>query len=98
MTPEFKAYAQQIVDNSRSLAAALTERGFKLSSGGSDNHLILIDVTQQGLTGRQMAKALHASGIVCNFNRVPFDPRPAIIPAASSHWHAGYYQPRVCSR
>jgi glycine hydroxymethyltransferase len=81
MTPEFKAYAQQIVDNSRALAAALTERGFALSSGGSDNHLILIDVTTKGLTGRQMAKALDASGIVCNFNRIPFDPRPAMNPS-----------------
>lgn len=81
MKPEFKAYAQKIVDNSRSLATALTERGFKLSSGGSDNHLILIDVTSKGLTGRQMAKALDASGIVCNFNRVPFDPRPAMNPS-----------------
>ncbi len=81
MTPEFKAYAQQIVDNSRALAAALVERGFALSSGGSDNHLILIDVTSKGLTGRQMAKALDASGIVCNFNRIPFDPRPAMNPS-----------------
>lgn len=81
MTPEFKAYAQQIVDNSRALAAALIERGFALSSGGSDNHLILIDVTPKGLTGRQMAKALDASGIVCNFNRIPFDPRPAMNPS-----------------
>lgn len=81
MTPEFKAYAQQIVDNSRALAAALMERGFALSSGGSDNHLILIDVTTKGLTGRQMAKALDASGIVCNFNRIPFDPRPAMNPS-----------------
>jgi glycine hydroxymethyltransferase len=81
MTPEFKVYAQQIVDNSRALAAALMERGFALSSGGSDNHLILIDVTPKGLTGRQMAKALDASGIVCNFNRIPFDPRPAMNPS-----------------
>ena len=81
MTPEFKAYSQQIVDNSRALAAALTERGFALSSGGSDNHLILIDVTTKGLTGRQMAKALDAAGIVCNFNRIPFDSRPAMNPS-----------------
>ncbi len=81
LTPEFKAYAQQIVDNSRALAAALQERGFALSSGGSDNHLILIDVTTKGLTGRQMAKALDASGIVCNFNRIPFDSRPAMNPS-----------------
>ncbi len=81
LTPEFKLYAQQIVDNSRALAAALLARGFALSSGGSDNHLILIDVTTKGLTGRQMAKALDAAGIVCNFNRIPFDPRPAMNPS-----------------
>ena len=80
MTPEFKAYAQQIVDNSRSLAAALTERGFKLSSGGSDNHLILIDVTSKGLTGRQMAKALMRQASFVTLTEF-FDPRPAMNPS-----------------
>ena len=78
---EFKRYAQQIVANSQTLAAALSARGFALSSGGTDNHLILMDMTNKGITGYAMAKALDASGIVCNFNRVPFDPRPARKPS-----------------
>ena len=80
---EFKRYAQQIVANAQTLAAALSARGFALSSGGTDNHLILMDMTNKGVTGYVMAKALDAAGIVCNFNRVPFDPRPARKPAAS---------------
>ena len=81
MSDEFKRYAQQIVANAQTLAAALSARGFALSSGGTDNHLILMDMTNKGITGYAMAKALDASGIVCNFNRVPFDPRPARKPS-----------------
>ena len=80
-THEFKQYAQNIVGNASALAEELIKRGFRLSSGGTDNHLILIDVTNKGITGRQMAKALDASGIVCNFNRIPFDKRPAMNPS-----------------
>lgn len=80
-THEFKQYAQNIVGNATVLAEELIKRGFCLSSGGTDNHLILIDVTNKGITGRQMAKALDASGIVCNFNRIPFDKRPAMNPS-----------------
>jgi glycine hydroxymethyltransferase len=80
-TEEFKGYAGQTVENARTLAAALVERGFKLSSGGTDNHLILVDVTPKGLTGRQMSKALDAAGVVCNYNTVPFDPRPPANPS-----------------
>ena len=78
---EFKAYAQQVVDNARILGEALSARGFALSSGGTDNHLILIDMTDRGITGYQMAKSLDAAGIVCNFNSVPFDSRPARKPS-----------------
>ena len=78
---EFKIYSQQVVDNARLLGEELSARGFALSSGGTDNHLILIDVTDKGVTGYQLAKALDQAGIVCNFNRVPFDPRPAKRPS-----------------
>ena len=81
MSGEFKRYAQQIVANAQTLAAALSARGFALSSGGTDNHLILMDMTNKGITGYAMAKALDAAGIVCNFNRVPFDPQPARKPS-----------------
>ena len=80
-TDEFKHYAAQIVENARTLAAALNERGFELASGGTDNHLILVDVTSRGLTGRQMSKAMDAAGMVCNYNTVPFDPRPPANPS-----------------
>jgi len=78
---EFRQYSAQTVENARTLAGALTERGFSLSSGGTDNHLILIDVTSKGVTGKQMSKSLDAAGIVCNFNRIPFDTRPPANPS-----------------
>jgi glycine hydroxymethyltransferase len=80
-TEEFKAYAVQIVENARALAGFLAERGFTLCSGGTDNHLILIDMNSKGLTGKQMSKALDAAGIVCNFNAIPFDARPPRNPS-----------------
>ena len=80
-TPEFADYAAQIVDNSRALAEALTERGFKLVTGGSDNHLLLIDLSNKGITGKQGAQALDQAGIVCNYNTVPFDPRKPFDPS-----------------
>jgi glycine hydroxymethyltransferase len=80
-TDEFRAYAAQIVKNSRALAAALLERGFDLVSGGSDNHLILIDLTSKGIPGKVAAKALDPAGIVCNYNTVPFDPRKPFDPS-----------------
>ena len=80
-TDEFRAYAARIVTNARTLSEALKGHGFSLSSGGTDNHLILMDMTSKGLTGKQMAKTLDAAGVVCNFNRIPFDPRPALNPS-----------------
>lgn len=80
-TPEFRAYGQQIVKNAKVLATALQERGFRLISGGTDNHLILIDVTPRGITGKPAAKALHEAGIECNYNTIPFDPRKPFDPS-----------------
>src|SRR6185295_13837649 len=80
-TPEFRAYGQQIVKNAKALAAGLQERGFRLISGGTDNHLILIDVTPRGITGKPAAKALHEAGIECNYNTIPFDPRKPFDPS-----------------
>ncbi len=73
--PSFADYAHQIVANAKALAEALTEQGFDLVSGGTDNHLILIDLTNKGVEGRPAAKALDRAGIELNFNTVPFDPR-----------------------
>jgi glycine hydroxymethyltransferase len=75
-TPEFVAYAKQIVNNSRALAEKLLEHGFKLVAGGTDNHLILIDLRNKNVPGKKLAKALDRAGIVTNYNTVPSDPAP----------------------
>ena len=80
-TPEFKAYAKKIVANAKALAEELLARGFSLISGGTDNHLILIDLTNKKVTGKQAASALDKAGIVCNSNTVPYDPRKAFSPS-----------------
>jgi glycine hydroxymethyltransferase len=79
--PEFAAYARQVVANARALAAALLERGFDLVSGGTDNHLILADLTSRGIGGKPAAKALDRAGIELNYNTVPFDPRKPFDPS-----------------
>src|SRR6266536_1600780 len=79
--PEFRTYAQQIVANAKALAAALAERGFALVSGGTDNHLILMDLTPKGIAGKPAAKALDRAGIETNYNTVPFDPRKPFDPS-----------------
>jgi glycine hydroxymethyltransferase len=79
--PEFAAYARQIVANSKALAAALVERGYNLVSGGTDNHLILMDLTPQEIGGKPAAKALDRAGIEVNYNTVPFDPRKPFDPS-----------------
>jgi glycine hydroxymethyltransferase len=73
-TPEFVAYAKQIVKNARALAEKLLEYGFNLSSGGTDNHLILIDLRNKNILGRNLAKALDRARIVTNYNTTPLDP------------------------
>jgi glycine hydroxymethyltransferase len=78
---EFRTYARQIVANAQALAGALTERGFDLISGGTDNHLILIDLTKKDIGGKPAAKALDRAGIELNFNTVPFDPRKPWSPS-----------------
>jgi glycine hydroxymethyltransferase len=80
-TPEFAEYAHAIVDNSRALSEALIERGFELVSGGSDNHLILVDVTSKGVGGKPAAQAMDRAGLECNYNTVPFDPRKPFDPS-----------------
>ena len=79
--PSFTTYAHQIVANAKALAAALTDHGFDLVSGGTDNHLILIDLTNKGIEGKPAAKALDRAGIELNFNTVPYDPRKPWSPS-----------------
>ena len=80
-TPEFAAYARQVVANAAALADALVERGFDLVSGGTDNHLILVDLTNKGIGGKPAAKALDRAGIELNYNTVPYDPRKPFDPS-----------------
>jgi glycine hydroxymethyltransferase len=78
-TPEFKQYQAQILANARALAAALMTRGFKLCSGGTDNHLMLIDLRDTELSGKVAQEALDLARITVNRNGVPFDPRPPFV-------------------
>ena len=93
LTPEFRAYQEQIVKNAKALAAALVKRGFKLTSGGTDNHLMLVDLSETPLTGKVAEEALDKAGITVNKNGIPFDTRSPFItsgirigtPAATTH-------------
>ena len=80
-TPEFVAYAKQVVKNAKTLADKLLEYGFNLVSGGTDNHLILIDLRNKNIPGRKLAKALDRARIVTNYNTVPGDPAPPSNPS-----------------
>jgi len=75
MTPEFKEYQKQIIKNAKTLADKLLELGYNLVSGGTDNHLMLVDLRNKGITGKQAEKALEEAGITVNKNMIPFDPQ-----------------------
>ncbi|HEX8983243.1 MAG TPA: serine hydroxymethyltransferase, partial [Ktedonobacterales bacterium] len=78
LSPEFRVYQKQVVDNAQALATALTERGLRLVSGGTDNHLMLVDVRPLGVTGRDAENALESVHIHTNKNAIPFDPEPPV--------------------
>jgi glycine hydroxymethyltransferase len=80
-TDAFKTYARAVVDNAKILAEELLARGFSLASGGTDNHLLLIDVTPKNVTGKVAAQALARAGMVGNYNTIPFDPRKPFDPS-----------------
>jgi len=79
MTPEFKGYQEQVAKNARRLADGLVKRGYNLVSGGTDNHLMLVDLRNKGITGKDAETALDASGITLNKNSVPFDDKPPMV-------------------
>jgi len=81
LRPEFRAYAAQIIANAKALAGELERLGFRLVSGGTDNHLLLVDVTARGLTGKIAEQALDAAGITVNKNMIPFDTRQPLDPS-----------------
>ena len=78
-TPAFQEYARQTVENARVLAQTLEDAGLRLVSGGTETHLLLVDVTPLGLLGKVAAEALEEAGIVTNYNTIPFDPQPPTI-------------------
>jgi len=79
LRPEFKAYARAVVDNAHILAQTLLENGFDMVSGGTDTHLMLVDLRPKGLTGKAAEASLDRAGITCNKNGVPFDPEKPTI-------------------
>ena len=81
MEPSFKEYAYRIVENAKVLAKALMNHGFAVTTGGTDNHLMLVDLTNKGIAGKPAAQALDRAGIVANYNAVPFDPRKPFDPS-----------------
>jgi len=80
-TEDFRTYAHRIVEDAKALADGLLERGFDLVSGGTDNHLILVDLTNKGIGGKPAAQALDRAGIELNYNTVPYDPRKPFDPS-----------------
>ncbi|MGQ0468063.1 MAG: serine hydroxymethyltransferase [Sporichthyaceae bacterium] len=80
-TPDFKTYAANVVANAKALAEGLLVRGFDLASGGTDNHLVLIDLTNKGVAGKPAAQALDRAGLETNYNTVPFDTRKPFDPS-----------------
>lgn len=80
-TPEYKTYAKQVIVNAKALAGYLTEAGFDLVSGGTESHLILVDLRNKDVLGNTVAEALEAANIVLNRNGVPYDPNPPFYPS-----------------
>lgn len=79
LQPEFKTYAKNVVDNAAALAQGLMKRGFDIVSGGTDNHLMLVDLRSKGVTGKEAEKLLDAANITCNKNTIPNDPEKPFV-------------------
>ncbi len=93
MSEDFRAYQRGVIDNARTLASELVKKGFRIISGGTDNHLMLVDLTSKGITGRDAEQALDKAGITVNKNAIPYDERP---PAVTSGMRLG--TPSVTTR
>jgi glycine hydroxymethyltransferase len=79
LRPEYKTYIEKVIENAKVLAETFMQRGMRVVSGGTDNHIVLLDVGKKGLTGNVVADELHAIGITANKNTIPFDPHPPMI-------------------
>lgn len=81
LEPSFKDYAHQIVANARAMAEEFLERGYRLVTGGTDNHLVLVDMTPKSIGGKAASIAMERAGIICNYNTIPYDPRKPFDPS-----------------
>ncbi|HSH13539.1 MAG TPA: serine hydroxymethyltransferase, partial [Desulfurivibrionaceae bacterium] len=79
LAPEFRTYQQQVALNAKVLGEALSAAGFRLVSGGTDNHLLLVDLSSKGITGKEAEEALEKAGLTVNKNAVPFDTQPRFV-------------------
>jgi len=79
LQPEFKQYAQGVIDNARALGEVLVERGLNIITGGTDSHLVLVDLRPKSLTGKQAEESLERAGLTCNKNAIPFDPQKPFV-------------------
>ena len=79
LSPAFKRYQQQVLANAKTLAQGLVDRGYKIVSGGTDTHLMLVNLTNKGITGKEADAALDAAGIIVNKNAVPYDEKPPAV-------------------
>ena len=79
LQPEYKSYIQQVIQNAKVLASTIKGRGYRIVSGGTDNHLMLVDVFSKGITGKQAEKALENAGITVNKNTIPYDANPPMV-------------------
>ncbi len=79
LSPQFKEYQRMVIKNAQKLAAELTGRGFKIISGGTDNHMMLVDLTSKNITGKETEEALGRARITVNKNVIPFDERPPTV-------------------
>ena len=91
LSPEFQEYGKNIVANAQALAKGLTDRGFDLVSGGTDNHLMLVDLKKYDLTGKEAEKVLDSVHITCNKNTVPNDPKSPFVTIRTSSWNTSCY-------
>ncbi len=79
LQPEYKSYIKQVISNAKALASSLQERGYDILTGGTDNHIVLVDLRKDGITGKLAANSLDRAGITCNKNAIPFDETPPFI-------------------
>ena len=85
--PEFRKYAAQVVANAQTLAETLVAEGLRVLTGGTDNHMVIVDVSHLGLTGKQAEHALRQGGITSNRNAIPFDKNGPWFTSWSASWH-----------